>query len=64
MALTTLYVIAGFSVNEKYYLSNHVWSRGTDPAGRAKHSAIASFISAPIPATPYSQTLAPIPSGQ
>ena len=45
------------SVNEKYYLSNHVWSRGTDPAGRAKHFANAAFISAPIPATPYSQTL-------
>ena len=35
----------------------HVWSHGTDPAGRAKHSANAAFISAPIPATPYSQTL-------
>src|SRR5690606_26961499 len=42
--------------NEKYYLSNYVWSFGTDPAGRAKHSANAPFISAPIPATPYSQT--------
>jgi hypothetical protein len=32
------------------------WLRGTDPAGRAKHS-LRSFISAPIPATPYSKTL-------
>lgn len=26
-----------------YYLSNHVWSCETDPAGRAKHSANAAF---------------------
>jgi len=55
--------LPGFRVNEKYYLSNHVWSRGTDPAGRAKHS-LRSFISAPIPATPYSQTLCVMLAGQ
>src|SRR5687768_7035124 len=48
--------LPGLSVNEKYYLSNHFWFRGADPAGRAKHS-LRSFISAPIPATPYNQTL-------
>jgi len=53
--------MAGFSVHEKYYLSNQVWSRGTESADRgAKH--FASLISAPIPATPYSRTLGAINS--
>jgi hypothetical protein len=46
-----------FSVNEKYYLSHHVWSRGTDPQV-ALTFLITTFISAPIPASSYNQTLA------
>ena len=38
------------SCKGKYYLLKYVWSRGTDPAGRAKHFAALLFLALLFPA--------------